>query len=492
VPKYLGAKIGLWLGSAFILVAIFGIDLLGDIDGLHREASLIEASNKQSHDLHALEMGLYACIAPIKEFLISGDYRMGERFSRQSGQLLASIRDYQSHNNDEAAASLARAMERVRPKAEAIFKLPFPVGNMEGPILLREIEMEIRQATERLSQKHRDLDAQVNEAMHMLAGLRLNMRSETMIMLAGLLLVLSLLTLFMYRRVIRPLVHMRGAVQKVSTGDFDVQCHVESMDELGELATAFNGMAKALKDRENMLDRARSMAAHQEKMHALGMMAAGIAHEVGNPLSAISVSLQVAKRKLATGDLHSMDKQLSIAMQETERTEQTIRQVLDYGRQDDHQLRQAFDVASVIHGAMNLARMSPRRNKTRLTAEIPENLPKVWGSDSMLMQVLVNLLLNALDACDARGKVRIRAFVHHDGVAIEVHDNGPGIPPELQDEIFKPLFTTKRRGTGTGLGLAISQELTTRMGGHLSLVGSDDRGSCFRVWLPAHEKDAKK
>jgi signal transduction histidine kinase len=484
VHKYLSVKIGLWLGAIFALVAVFGWDLLGNIDALHREASLIEASNRQSHDLHALEMGLYASIAPVREFLISGDYRMAKHFARNSEQLLKSIRIYQKKGNDEVAASLASTMNRVHPKAEAIFGLPFAVGNMEGPILLREIEMEVRQATNQLSDRHHEMDANVNNAMRMLAGLRLDIRNEAMAMLFVLLLNLLLLARYMYGRVIRPLVHMRKTTRKIGAGEFDIKCNVESEDELGELALAFNAMGGALKEREEMLDRARSMAAHQEKMHALGMMAAGIAHEVGNPLSAISVSLQVAQRKLAANDMDSTDKHLLIALQETARTETTIRRILDYGRQDDRQRTRPFSVAPVVHSAINLARMSPRRNSVQITADIPDRLPKVMGSDAMLMQVLVNLLLNALDACSTNGKVVVHSFAQNRGVATDVQDNGSGIPSELRKEIFKPLFTTKPRGMGTGLGLAISQELAERMGGSLNLIDNGEEGSCFRIWMP--------
>jgi len=485
VKRSLAVKIGIWLSAVFILVALFGWDLLDDIEALHHEASFVEESNRQSHDLHALEMGLYACIAPIKEFLITGDYRLAERFDRQSEQLLRSVSLYQQSNNDEAAASLVSAIKRVHPKAQVIFGLPFAVGNMEGPILLHEIETEVRQVSEQLSARHHKMDAKVNSAMRMLAGLRMDIRNEAVALLSVLLVMLLLLARYMYNGIVRPLVDMRRAVQKVGVGDFEIACERSSDDELGELASAFNAMARALKEREEMLNSARSMAAHQEKMNALGMMASGIAHEVGNPLSAISVSLQVALQKLGSKDLESTHQKLQIALQEVERTENIIRQILDYSRKDDQQPKRAFSAVPVIQKAVDLARMTSRSNAIKFRTDITDRLPEVWGLDTVLMQVLVNLLLNALDACGEGGMVIVHAAPGDDGVAIDVRDNGPGIPSELQKEIFKPLFTTKPRGMGSGLGLVISRELCTRMGWELNLIHSDSEGSCFRIWLPS-------
>lgn len=466
-----------------MLAILFGWDILNDIGDLHHEAKRIETSNHQSHDLHALEMGLYQCLDPIKEFLITGDYRMAGRFANRSSLLLAAVQGYRQQYGDDTAGGLAAAMGRIRPKAEAVFHLPFPVGNMEGPILMREIEMETRQVVQSLSLSHHKLDDQVNTAMQTLAGLRLDMRDESLATLAILLLAMTLLTAYMYSRVVRPLIRMRRAAQKLGAGDFAVHCPVESEDELGALAGAFNVMADGLREREEMLDRSRSMAAHQEKMHALGMMAAGIAHEVGNPLAAISVSLQVASRRLAKENTKDAKKHIQIALEEVERTEDTVRQILDYGRQENTQSMHGFALQPAVRAALNLARMSPRRNRAKISADFAEELPLAWGAEGLLMQILVNLLLNAMDACGEDGCIDIQAFRLDGGVAIDVLDNGSGIPKALQQEVFKPMFTTKPEGMGTGLGLAISRELCERMGGRLDLIHSDEQGSQFRVWL---------
>jgi len=481
--KYLAAKIGLWLGAAFIMVAVFGLDLLVDIDDLRHEASLIEASNRQSHNLHTLEMDMYAYIKPVREFLITGGYQLAGQFSRRHDMLLSAIRDYQQQFHGEAAG-LATAIDRVRPKAEAVFNLPFAVGNMEGPILLHEIEMEIKQAGKRLSESHHHLDAQVNNSMQILAGLRMDMRRDLIAVLAMLLLILSLLTWYVYRCIIHPLIQMRRAVQKAGAGDFNVRCRIESEDELGDLALAFNTMAQELKEREEMLNHARSMAAHQEKIHALGLMASGIAHEVGNPISAVSVSLDVALRKLSKGNMDLVRERLCIAREELGRTESIIRNILDYGAEEKIAKLSEIEIEPVLQSAITITRMSPRSKGVKLQVNLPEPAPCIRANEAMLRQVLVNLLLNGVDACAPKGHIRLSACLQNGGVALDIEDDGPGIPLELKDRIFLPLFTTKHQGSGSGLGLSISRELTERMKGRLELLRSGKAGSVFRIWLP--------
>lgn len=485
--KYLSAKIGLWLSIVFLIVALFGWDLLNDMDRLQYEASVIERSNNQSHELHSIELGVDACIKPVKEFLVTGDYRLAEQFSQRHGRLLKSIRTYENQYKDTALGELAQSINQIKSKAQDIFNLPFAVGNMEGPIILQEIIKETQQAIDQLSTNHHELDAQVNNAMHMVEGLRIDMRNETLAILFVLLLTLLFLTHFIYSQVVLPLVRMRKAVQQVGTGKFEVQCDVSSQDEIGELGTAFNSMAHALQERERMLDRARSLAAYQEKMNAMGLMAAGIAHEVGNPLSAISVSLQVSQRKLSTKDIAAANTHIQTALSEVERMESIIQLILNFGRQESDTHMTYFNLKPVVDDAINLAQMSPENKSVKVTNDIPNNAPKIYGSDGMLMQVLINLIFNALNACKEGGSVSICASENSGGMAIDVRDTGHGIPPELREEIFKPSFTTKSKGEGTGLGLAISRELINGMNGSLQLIDNEVKGSCFRVWLPGKE-----
>ena len=474
-------KIGSWLTVVFVLVVYVGWHMLSDFNALHQKARLIEAANIESHHLHELELGLMQTVAPVRSFLISGDWRLPDAFKSRHAAMFR-ILDREPPGQ-AVILQLKQALEDIKFRAGQIFLLPFPVGNMEGPILMREIEGILHKASQSLAARHREIDQGVDQAIRTASDMRTDMRNDFLLSILVLFLILTGLTAWLYLHMIRPLVHLRRELQKISRGDFDIHCPNLPRDELGELALACNIMGEALQARDAMLDRARGMAAHHEKMRALGLMAAGIAHEVGNPLSATAVSLEVAVRKLGAGQHREVEKQLQAAMDELNRIETIIHNILGYGAEGDESTLTRMDIEPVVQSAIMLARMSPRRKHVNLNADFRASRLYVKANASILRQVLVNLLLNAMDACNKDGRVILSAEKLNGGIALNVCDNGPGIPAELHKQIFTPLFTTKEAGSGTGLGLAISRELMERMHGRLDLVSSNQHGSHFRAWL---------
>lgn len=487
--KYIAAKIGLWLFIVFMMTGIFGWDLLNDMRHLSVEADIIENSNKQSHDLHSLEVSLHHCIDPVKKFLVTGDYRLEAYFSQLHESLSIAIKIYEKKHPSYALQDMSETLHQIKELSHEIFKLPYAVGNLEGPIILQEIEENTRASIHQLSEQHHLLDGQVDNAMRMMAALRMDMRDEALALLVVLLVTLLLLTYFIYSQIVSPLIRMRKVVQLVSKGDFTARCDVSSEDEIGELAQAFNLMEHELEARDKKLSHTRSLAAYHDKMSALGLMAGGIAHEVGNPLAAISVSLHVAQKKLTINDSDAVQAQLAVALKETVRMESIIQIILNFGRHERTASMRNFHVLPVIEEAVQLANMSPRKNKAHITIKPSSSLSEVYAEAGMLLQVLLNLILNALDACDDKGSVDIYAFEKTDEkIIIQIKDSGHGIADDIKDDIFNADFTSKARGEGTGLGLAISRELIYSMQGSLELIRSDATGSCFQICLPMKEK----
>lgn len=481
--RHLAAKIGLWLTLVFIVVSLFGWDILKDMDRLQIEAKVIEKNNSRSHELHSIELAVNDCIGMVEEFLITGNYHLNERFLQRHQILITSIQSYEQKYEDDSLHDLAASINRIKSKAHQVFNLPFAVGNMEGPILSHEIKVEMQGAIYQLSSKHHELDNQVNGAMQMVDGLRLDMRSDAMALLLVLLLTLLLLTNFIYSQIVLPLVRMKKTAQQIGAGQLAVQCNVDSHDEIGELATAFNAMGEALQERELLLDRARALAAYQEKMNALGLISTGIAHEIGNPLAAISISLQLAQRKLNAEDKEAAEMQMQIAMDETDRIESIIQLMLNFARQDRDINMHLFDCEPMIDDAIRLAKISPDKKKIKITKNISNDAPKAYGSDSMVLQVMMNLIFNALHACEQGGEISISAYAEEGGLTIDVKDTGYGIPNARKEDVFKASFTTKAKGEGTGLGLAISRELMNSMGGSLQLIDDNKHGTLFRLCL---------
>jgi len=474
--------------TVFLMTGMFGWDLINDMEHLRVEARVIENNNKQNHDLHDLELALHHSIDPVKEFLVTGDDRLQEHFSQFSEHLFFLVEKYGEHYPNYALVHLSDELKKIEVLSNDIFKLPYAVGNMEGPLILQEIIQKTEVAIKQLTKQHHILDMQVNQAMRMMAGLRIDMHDEALALLVVLLVTLLCLTYFIYSQVVLPLIRMRKSVQQIAKGDFNVHCQVSSKDEIGILGSAFNVMGQALQERDKTLSHTRSLAAYYDKMSALGLMAGGIAHEIGNPLAAISVLLQVAQKKLMLKDCDAAQEQLQMALKETARMEDIIQIILNFGRHDRFPIVTYFHVSRVIKEAVQLAKMSPRKKTVCITTDVPSTLPKIHASEGMLLQVLLNLIMNALDACQGQGDVHIRSFMRgDDNIVIHVRDNGHGIADEIKNDIFRPDFSSKARGEGTGLGLAISRELICSMHGSLELISSDAMGSCFQISLPIKE-----
>jgi len=488
MSRYIAVKIGLWLFIVFVVSGLFGWDLIDDMEHLQLEAKVIESSNRQNHDLHDLELDLHHSMDPVKEFLVTGDYRLEAYFLHFYSGLLRNIKKYNKNYPDYMLIDLPKRLEQIEALNHDIFKLPYAVGNMEGPVILQEVNEKTRTSIQQLSKQHRMLDMQVNEATRMMLALRMDMHDEALALLVVLLVTLLLLTYFIYSQIVLPLIRMRKIVLQVGEGDFTQQCQVASNDEIGALALAFNDMGSALKDRDEKIDHARSLAAYHEKMNALGLMSAGIAHELGNPLSAISVSLQVAQKKVTKNDNQAVYEHIQAAFKETQRMESIIQLILSFGRHETSHQMVFFHMEVLVGKAIYLAQMSPNKKVVHVDTKFAKSLPSICADEAMVLQVLINLILNAIDACKDQGDVLLHVFEERAGMVVEVKDSGCGIPAAVRNEIFSSHFTSKARGKGTGLGLAISRELIHSMKGSLELISSDTGGSCFQIWLPIKEQ----
>jgi len=244
-------------------------------------------------------------------------------------------------------------------------------------------------------------------------------------------------------------------------------------DKVSELEATNRRLAEA---REGLL--------RTETLATVGRLAAGIAHEVGNPLGAISGYAELARQKLAggTADPATVDDFLSRIGAEAARIDAIVRDLLDFARPS------RFDLAPVALGpaleaAGRLARMQPRCRDVELVTALADDLPPVRADERRLVQVFLNLLLNAADAMQGRGVVRVEAHAEVGEVVVALTDTGPGVPPELRARIFDPFFSTKEPGQGTGLGLAVCHGIMASMGGRIEVDAAAGGGARFTLWL---------
>jgi signal transduction histidine kinase len=307
------------------------------------------------------------------------------------------------------------------------------------------------------------------------------------------------------RLIVRPLDRLTRAARRLGGWNEVERVTATGGRELVELTETFNGMAQEVTGQRRELEqqvahleqlnrelaRAQEQVIRSAKLASVGRLAAGVAHEIGNPLTVMLGFFDVLEtiEPLAP----EAREHLRTMRQEAERVNRTIRDLLDYARANPEPL-EALVVGEVIDGTVGLLAPQKPFRTIEIQVTVPSDLPPVRANRDRLRQMLVNLLLNAADAIgqDRPGTVGLRAepAVLPDGrpaVRIAVTDNGPGIPPELLDAIFDPFVTTKAPGAGTGLGLSVCQGIVEGLGGTIRASNLEGGGARFELLLPAAE-----
>jgi two-component system, NtrC family, sensor histidine kinase HydH len=247
-----------------------------------------------------------------------------------------------------------------------------------------------------------------------------------------------------------------------------------------------------------VIDNSRQYRRMQERdrLAALGQMAAGLAHEVKNPLGAIKGAAQLLSDPRDHSRLGEVEHEfVGIILEEVERLDRVVGSVLDYARPSKGELG-AVDLNAVVRRTVTVL-ASDRAEDCEIVTELSERLPPVRADAEQLRQVLINLVRNAVQAMGGQGTVRVRTAIHAEPqsamgsvpagewVEVSVRDAGPGIAPQVLKNLFVPFFTTKDRGTG--LGLAISQRMVEEMGGRIQVISQVGDGATFTVLLPTGE-----
>lgn len=221
---------------------------------------------------------------------------------------------------------------------------------------------------------------------------------------------------------------------------------------------------------------------HSERLATVGHMAAGVAHEVGNPLTAISSLVQVCQRK--TEDPFVQD-QLKKVRDHIQRINKIVRDLVDFSRPSGFE-SEMMRLNTLIESAVGLLEHDARCRSVRFDLDLTPDLPRLEGVPDQIHQVLVNLLLNAVDAMNDVKKpvITIRTWREEGNAMLSIKDIGEGIPEEKKGRIFEPFFTTKEVGSGTGLGLSVSHGIITKMGGSIDVLSEEGEGAEFIITLP--------
>lgn len=272
------------------------------------------------------------------------------------------------------------------------------------------------------------------------------------------------------RNVVRPIGRLRSLTAEVAGGNLEATLAVEGPREIAELTASFNHMTASLR-------RGRDELIRSERMASVGHLAAGMAHEIGNPLGAVVGYLELLKGDLSDPDQRDL---VERSLAETGRIDRLVRELLDFAKPTAAVI-ETFDPAALGREVLDLLRHQGVFDQRRLFDELPEQLPGIHMDPHRLQQVLVNLLLNARDATTVGGAIRLSGAVEGERVRLAVRDSGCGLSEEVRAHLFDPFYTTK--ASGRGLGLAICQRIVEDAGGRIEVISTPGLGSEFRVWL---------
>jgi signal transduction histidine kinase len=279
----------------------------------------------------------------------------------------------------------------------------------------------------------------------------------------------------------RPMVELQEKIAQLGSGDLNVAVSfAHRNDEIGDLGRNFNQMVRQLRESRLEIERLhRTQMSRAEHLATLGEMATGLAHEIRNPLAGIAGVIEIIGRDLpATSPARSVVKDVRL---EIARINHIVTDLLQTARPHPPTVRKS-DLNTTVEHAVMLGRQQAIAKSIEITLQKDPSLPAVEHDSDQIHQVLLNLLLNALQAVDTNGKISVTVKPQDTMAVVEVADNGRGISPDHLPNIFRPFYTTK--GDGTGLGLSLARRIVEDHQGRIDVISAVGEGTTFAVILP--------
>ncbi|MBI4686343.1 MAG: HAMP domain-containing protein [Nitrospirae bacterium] len=283
--------------------------------------------------------------------------------------------------------------------------------------------------------------------------------------------------LWMARKIIRPVLMLNQGVKRIGGGELGAEVGIVGDGEIKELSIAFNEMSRRLKESVDAIKTAQDNLIRTEKLYALGEFSAGLAHEIKNPLTSIKMLMQTVKEKAQT--LSSRD--IEIIEGEINRIDKIVKDFLAFGRP----ARAEFittNINELIREMVTLSKPKMERSNIRLIEELDDSIPIIMAYPDGIRQVFLNVILNAIQAMEGGGTLKVSSSSDNGTVAACIQDTGAGIPDEVSSRIFDPFFTTKEEGTG--MGLAIAYNIVREHNGEIVVSSTANRGTIVSVVLP--------
>jgi len=293
---------------------------------------------------------------------------------------------------------------------------------------------------------------------------------------------------YLFARAINaPLKRFVKAAEIISEGNYtDLRLKEKEVVEFERLRSSFLSMVQSIQDREERIKRAGAQLAHSERLATIGQLGASIAHELKNPMMAMK---GYAKVLIAKATAQEEQEAAQIISAEVARCENILQQMLRFSRRESEK-KVYYAVHEVIESTCMLLKSEAKNRRIRFRKKLSQENDHLYGHPQQLQQVLMNLLMNAIQASPEGSEIFIESLCRDSEIEISVRDCGQGIPPENRGRIFEAFFTTKEPGEGSGLGLSIVNDIVRAQGGRVEFQSEPGQGTRFQLYLPLAKQAA--
>jgi len=419
-------------------------------------------------------------------------YLINTRYSRSVATIVADVQEMQGVaaqcGGCHHSAQMVQKLNAIKSEIEAYKSLLSRVLTMRAN--LSRVRDEERRAYQQGEQLIASVNHIINQASSGLAektqrSLRDIEKAKTVLfilLIAGPFL-LALFSFLTISSMTKPLKVILDAIGMLKKGNLNFRIETPLKNEFGDVAAAFNEMARTLNEQLHKMQMTEQMA-------VCGQLAAGLAHEIKNPLAGIKVAIEVLSDELTFSTENRDTLQKVVA--EIRRLESLMKNFLDFARPPKPQFVRT-DINRILETTisflMKQTTFSQGKTKTtEIVKDFDEHLPEITADPQQLRQVFINLLLNAREAMANGGIVRVKTFFDHSrSIQIDISDTGHGIAPDILNKVFQPFFTTKPKGTG--LGLAISKQLIEQHNGTIRVENGHPGGATFRIHIPVAQTE---
>jgi two-component system NtrC family sensor kinase len=316
---------------------------------------------------------------------------------------------------------------------------------------------------------------------------------------------INLIAIYQAKRISKPLKKIEEGANTIAEGNYRQEITVEAPKEIEHLASSINQMARELqkekqeleewgstlevkvKERTEEVKKIHSQLFRSEKLASLGKLAAGVAHEINNPLTGILTNSSLLLDDLAKDDPRRED--VDVIVKETIRCREIVKRLLDFARQTKPQ-KQLININGIIENIILLVRNQTSFRNISIEKILSDTIPEIMADKDQIQQVFINIIINASEAMSKGGSLKIESQLSRaaDTIFVKFTDTGPGIPDHMKEKIFDPFFTTKEQGTG--LGLSISYGIIEQHGGDIDVESVLGGGTTFTIKLPVSMQEA--